>query len=156
MDSTVSFVLSLLALAASGVALFFTWRFQPRSHLEWFYDDTRVTRFDDERVPIVNYTLTNIGNATARDVRVTIDLATRVDHEPWGGVLLLESGKQLIIGVPLLRVERQANGELKRQDVDDKGAWISTTLQPVVTVTWRRDWGKGTQKFKVKIVGKGY
>ncbi len=152
MDPWVSFILSCLALAASGLALWFTWKFQPRADIEEYWNDRRVSRFVDERVPIVDVTFTNTGNATARDLRIAIDSAEDPNVEYWHGETLLQSGQQVTVGVPLLRVRREGNGTLTRLDLRDDGSYISDIIRPGVTVSWKKDWGRGrkTRTFKIK------
>lgn len=142
----ISFAFSVLALVGSATALWFTWTFQPRSNLVTYWDDSRVNRFVDDRVPIVDLTITNNGHAAARDVRIYVDSAGRVDRDHWDGWLSIEPSKQVTVGIPMIKVRREADGTLTRLSPREQGI-----LRPVVTLAWQRDWGRGVRRRKFHV-----
>lgn len=147
----VSFAFSVLALAGSGTALWFTWKFQPRSNLVTYWDDSRVSGFVDDGVPIVDLAITNNGHAAARDVRLYVDSASRVGRDYWDGWLSLEPSEQVVVGIPMIKVRREGDGTLTRLTPREQGI-----LKPLVTVASQRDWGRGVRRRKFRIEGTGY
>ena len=103
---------------------------RPASVLVPGWDHSRVSGFTERRVPYVNVTFHNKGETTARDLRITVDTATRDDGAPWEYLLTLEKDALAWFTVPVVPVRSNA----KNDHIPIAG--VADIIDPVVTVDW--------------------
>lgn len=123
---------------------------RPASVLTLGWDRTKVSGFTERRVPFVTVTLHNKGETSARDLRITVDTATRDNSGAWEYLLTLEKDSGAFFSVPMVRVESDEKNDHRPVD------GVTPILTPVVTVDWMDYSDEPRRSDSWTITGTGY
>jgi hypothetical protein len=156
MDPTTSFVLALIAMAISaasaiiaGVSVHQTKKYRPRADLEVKRENS-VVWSQDPNIPYAEVSVVNHGDGPVRDVKIVLHTATRKGVDTWSDIPAIGSPGFALVKVPLWRISSTVEHGWHPPDIPTE------TVFPTMTVSWRREDGKGRVKISKLIDGDGW
>lgn len=157
MDPTAAFVLALIAIVVSGASALFagisvhqTKKYRPKADLTVTWEKD-VTWSTVPSIPLTYVTVTNHGDGTAREIRVSLDNARVEGSDLWREFPVIDPGLKVQIEVPLWDNVTE----------DDIGDWTShsvpaVTVFPTLTLSWRKESGHKRATITKSIEGDGW
>lgn len=158
MDPTTSFVLALIAIVVAGASALFagisvrqTKKYRPKADLAIRWDRKVLWSEMPPPIPYVDVSVVNHGDGPARDVLITLDNATRDSGRPWCEISAIEAGGHAAVQVPIWRnITVTSEDQWKTNEVPTVNAI------PTMTVSWRKETGKGRNEISQLLDGRGW